>query len=235
MKALGLLLFVGVVACSKSKAATVDAGVPAPESSTLKVHAAPKAGVPQLGAIAFEVPIFQKADKSSPKIGSLRLGAIVGRKAEPATKNGCPGGFYEIEPRGFVCVSDESATLDLTHPLVRAAHMRPDRSRPLPYSYAFVRAVAPLYLKIPTKDEQEKSEFKLAEHLEWYGRHHEEINAISPGANDLELPFFPKAKKKSQDLLLGQRYGSEEDFDPIPFWLEGGKRSIPNVSARFWP
>ena len=221
------------VACSAGKAADkADAGgVAAPEPSTLKIHAAPTAGVPQLGIIAFEVPIYQKADKASAKIGTLRLGAIINRKAEPAGKAGCAGGFYEIEPRGFVCVSEDTATLDLTHPLVRAAHVRADRRRPLPYSYAFVRAVAPLYLKAPTVEEQKKSEFKLEEHLEWYGRHHEEINSISPGANDLELPFFPKAKKQSSDLLLGQRYGSEEDFDPMPFWLEGGKRSIPNVSS----
>ncbi len=237
MKRLGLASFACalacVLACNSRKAATqTDAGdVAAPEPSTLKIHAAPKAGVPQLGAIAFEVPVYQKADKSSPKIGLLRLGTIVGRKPEPAGKSGCPGGFYEIEPRGFVCISDDSATLDLTHPLVRAAHVRPDRRKPLPYSYAFVRAVAPLYLRPPSAEEQKKSEFKLEEHLEWYGRHHEEINAISPGANDLELPFFPKAKKQSSELLLGQRYGSEEDFDPMPFWLEGGKRSIPNISS----
>ena len=234
MKVWSLLLAGALVlGCSSKKSSNdADAGVTvAPEPTTLKPHAAPKAGVPQLGAIAFEVPIYEKPNKTSTKIGLLRLGAIVGRKPEPATKNGCPGGFYEIEPRGFVCVNDESATLDLQHPLVRAAHQRPDRLRPLPYSYAFVRAVAPLYLRIPTKEEQLKSEFKLEEHLGWYSRHHEEINAISPGANDVELPFFPKPKKKSSELLLGQRYGSEEDFDPIPFWLEGGKRTIPNISS----
>ncbi len=233
MKVWSILLTSGLVlACSSKRSDNADAGaLMAPEPTTLKPHAAPKAGVPQLGAIAFEVPVYEKASKTSTKIGVLRLGAIVNRKAEPATKNGCTGGFYEIEPRGFVCVNDETATLDLQHPLVRASHQRPDRQRPLPYSYAFVRAVAPLYLRIPTKEEQLKSEFKLEEHLGWYSRHHDEINAISPGANDVELPFFPKPKKKSSELLLGQRYGSEEDFDPTPFWLEGGKRTIPNISS----
>ncbi|RYZ63395.1 MAG: hypothetical protein EOP08_10995, partial [Proteobacteria bacterium] len=69
------------VACSARKAADkADAGgVAAPEPSTLKIHAAPTAGVPQLGIIAFEVPIYQKADKASAKIGTLRLGAIINR------------------------------------------------------------------------------------------------------------------------------------------------------------
>ena len=40
--------------------------------------------------------------------------------------------------------------------------------KPLPYRYGFVRATSPQYLRIPNHQEQEKSEFKLDEHLTWF-------------------------------------------------------------------
>jgi len=36
--------------------------------------------------------------------------------------------------------------------------------------------------------------------------------------------------KNSLEIGLGQLLGGESDSDPVPFWLEGGKRLIPNVS-----
>jgi hypothetical protein len=94
------------------------------------------------------------------------LGAVVGRDSRAVGSDGCPGGWYHIQPRGYVCVGTD-ATLDANHPIVRAASTRPDLTKPLPYRYAFVRAVAPLYLKVPSDKEQLASEFKLKEHLGW--------------------------------------------------------------------
>jgi lipoprotein-anchoring transpeptidase ErfK/SrfK len=53
---------------------------------------------------------------------------------------------------------------------------------------------------------------------------------VALGANDVELPGHPVPAKKSTELALGQLFGAQGDFDPVPFWLEGG-RKIPNVSG----
>jgi hypothetical protein len=98
---------------------------------------------------------------------------------------GCKGDFYHVYPMGYVCTDE--ATIDLEAPLVRAASRRPDLGKPLPYRYGFVRATAPQYLRIPTKSEQDKSEFKLDEHLTWYGEHKSEVQTVILGANDTAL------------------------------------------------
>lgn len=244
--ALVALLTTGVVAsaCKRasSGAPSSDAGVvyvddaaPAPAVSA---EPPPAPGGPEVAALAMQVNVF---DRPAPapagkKIGYLRIGARVVRDAEPAGRDGCPGGWYRVRPRGFVCVGDD-ATLDVENPIVRAAAIaRPDLRRALPYMYAFVRAVAPLYLKVPTEKQQLDSEFKLKEHLAWWDKEGAAANRITtPGALDFVLDergaVLPEAKpaKLASQLGAGELFGGEGDADPLPFWLQGG-RQIPNVS-----
>lgn len=198
----------------------------------------PPTSGPRLGVTAMQVWIHQAASASSARIGYLRVGAIVSRSDKAAGTDGCPGGWYGVQPRGFVCVGDE-ATLDLTSPIVRAASSRPDLSKPMPYPYGFVRAVAPLYLKVPNKDEQTASEFALDRHLAWWAKDGATANVVTPGANDVALDAsgfaldgapLPPGQKRSTDLTQGQLFGGTGDNDPIPFWLTGG-RQIPNLSG----
>ncbi len=63
---------------------------------------------------------------------------------------------------------------------------RPELDRPLPYRYGFVRATAPQYLRVPSR-EQTKSEFQLEEHLTWYAEHKTEVQQVVLGANDVPL------------------------------------------------
>ncbi|NUO54966.1 MAG: L,D-transpeptidase, partial [Polyangiaceae bacterium] len=174
------------------------------------------------------------------RIGYLRLGTKVPRSDEPVSTKGCAGGWYEISPRGFVCAGKE-ATVDMENPILRAAARRPDQNSALPYRYGFVRAVLPLYLKIPDQEEQKKSEFKLKDHLAWYEENRATVDKVALGAFDVPLddrgvPIKGKAlgelgqKKNSLEAGLGVMFGGESDTDAPPFWLEGGKRSIPNVS-----
>jgi len=156
------------------------------------------------------------------------------------TTEGCPGGWYRIYPRGFVCAGEE-ATPDVSHPIVRAASVRPDLSKPLPYRYAFVRAVAPLYLRIPTAKEQLAAEFKLQEHLDWWKESGEEASRVVPGANDVPIDdrgvplpqpkgdAGPPARRLSTEMSLGELLGGQGPSDPVPFWLDGG-RKIPNLA-----
>jgi lipoprotein-anchoring transpeptidase ErfK/SrfK len=201
--------------------------------------APPPSDKPLLGVTAFVATIYKEPRDTAKKLGYLRVGAKVVRSAEPVGKVGCPGGWYQVEPRGFMCVGDE-VTIDLDTPILKAARP-PNLKTALPFHYAFVRAVLPMYLRVPTEKEQLQSEFKLKEHLDWFKQNEVEAFKVILGANDVPIdergvPIVDKKVgelgmgKNSLELGLGQLLGGESNEDPIPFWLEGGKRLIPNIS-----
>ncbi len=231
-------LALGVGSCNKNASPTppslaIASGYVEP-TTPIDVATAPKLGITTLSATVFERP-----SRSAKKLGYLRLGALVARDAKPAGTEGCPGGFYRIAPRGYVCAG-EDATLDIQNPVVRAASIRPDITRPLPYRYVFVRSVAPQYLRVPKKEEQIASEFKLKENLAFWSRKGHAASKVTAGANDVDAPGLPKPARLSTEQTFGELFGAQtgalhpktdgEGFDPIPFWLQGG-RKIPNVSS----
>jgi lipoprotein-anchoring transpeptidase ErfK/SrfK len=193
---------------------------------------------PALGVIAGQANVYVEPSAESRRLGYLRLGAVVRRAPEPAGRAGCPGGWYKVEPRGYVCVGDE-ATLDVSHPVVRAAAgLKPDLGSALPYRYGFVRATLPLYLKVPSRDEQLAAEFKLQEHLDVWNEKASELNRVTLGSYDVPVDErgVPFAGRRVGDVPRptigwgqGQLFGGDGEDDPAPFWLEGG-RKIPNVS-----
>lgn len=193
----------------------------------------PDAEGPQLAPIAMEVPVVSQPKPGAEAIGYLRLGDRVARSVDPVSTQECPGGFYAVRPIGFVCAGD-GATTDLEHPLARAVTQGPDRSKPLPYAYAFVRAVAPNYLRVPTKEEQFEKEMSLDRHLRNYKKLHEEWDAVEVGANDVPLDETGKAMglapEKPSASSLDHRFGGDGSTE-VPWWLVDGKRLIPNVSS----
>jgi len=193
-----------------------------------------------LGITAFAVIVYKQPNESSKRIGYLRLGALVPRSDAPVSTKGCAGGWYQISPEGFVCAGKE-ATIDLEDPILKAASKRPNLTAALPYRYGFVRAVLPMYLKVPTAAEQDKAEFKLKEHLDWYTANKTEVDRMKLGAWDVPLdsrgvPIKGREvgqlgqEQTSLEMGLGRLLGGSSDEDAAPFWLEGGKRTIPNVS-----
>jgi lipoprotein-anchoring transpeptidase ErfK/SrfK len=239
-------LFVAMLAAGAGTAACHRQEQPGPDpdggpwlaAASGATIAPPPDDAPKLAATAVQVWIHETASAASRKLGYLRLGAVVARGDKPAGKDGCPGGWYSVYPRGYVCVGDE-VTLDVGAPLVRAASVRPDLSKPLPYHYGFVRAVAPQYLKVPDRDEQIASEFALERHLAWWAKDSATANVVVPGANDVALDPagvaldgapLPAGQKRSPDLTQGELFGGTGDADPVPFWLQGG-RQLPNVSG----
>jgi hypothetical protein len=138
---------------------------------------------------------------------------------------------------GHVCTDE--ATTDMNDPLVRAASRRPDLSKPMPYKYGFVRATSPQYLKVPSRAEQEKSEFKLTEHLDWFKANQAEVQKVVLGANDVPLDArgvalpggkAPPGFRASTELSENDLFGGQTASDPVPWWLQNG-RQIPNVSG----
>ncbi len=195
-------------------------------------HPVPPEDGPLLAATALVTPVLSAPLQGSEPIGYLRLGEKVARSEEPVSEAGCPGGWYAIRPLGFVC-ADRNATLSLDHPLVRAFPRGPNRARPMPYSYGFLRAVAPNYLRIPTKEEQFKYEMRLERHLRSYGRLADQWDAFAFGAN--HVPLSPSGAalgpvpETAQIPSYNERFGGNGE-DSVPWWLEGERR-VPNVSS----
>ncbi len=220
---------------SASATASAQPATPAVDHGELDTLA-PKDS-PQIGSLVIAATVYKLPDTGSRKLGYIRLGGSVPRDAEPVRGRGCKGEWFRVYPMGHVC-TDEAST-DATHPLLRAASRRPDLSRPMPYKYGFVRATAPQYLRVPSRTEQEKSEFKLAEHLDWFQQNRGEVQKVILGANDVPLDArgaaavggkLPAGYKPSTEQSENELFGGQTANDPIPWWLEGG-RKIPNVSG----
>lgn len=192
----------------------------------------PKEGGSRIGAIEMAAPIYLKPDRRSQKIGYLRAGATVVRGEKPAAFDDCQGGYYRVAPAGYICASD-SATIDMKHPLLRALTRRPDLSKPMPYPYAFVRAIAPNYYRPPTKAEQFQYEMRLKEHLRSYKRLQKKWDEVEVGANDVPLDAEGNAigepPAEVPDLSDQVLYGGDGN-DAIPWFFQGG-RKIPNISS----
>ncbi|HEX5101777.1 MAG TPA: L,D-transpeptidase [Polyangiaceae bacterium] len=225
----------GAAAASASAARAAAAAAASVDHGELDTKAPDDA--PKLAATVIAATVYKLPDTGSRRLGYVRLGGVVKRDKDPVPGRGCKGDFYHVYPTGYVCTDEATTNLEL--PLVRAANRRPDLGKPMPYKYAFVRANAPQYLRVPTRAEQEKSEFKLGEHLTWFAEHHAEVQTVILGANDQPLdargiavpgmkppPGFRLSTALSENELLGGAGAN----DPIPFWLNGG-RQIPNVSG----
>ncbi|MGC4091411.1 MAG: L,D-transpeptidase family protein [Polyangiaceae bacterium] len=192
----------------------------------------PAADGPQLAPLAMAVPVRAKPAPDGEVIGVLRVGARVARSTAPVTQRDCAGGWYAVRPLGFVCVGND-VTLKLDHPVARAIDVEPDRAKALPYRYAFLRAVAPNYMRVPNKDEQFRYEMRLERHLKNWKKFRESWDALELGANDVPLD--------AQGLALGaipgdakpmderQRFAALGD-DKVPWWLDGERR-IPNLAT----
>jgi hypothetical protein len=193
----------------------------------------PPADGPKLAPVAMVVTIHAKPDRQSDPIGYLRAGARVPRSEKPVTQRDCAGGWYAIRPVGFVCV-DENATNNLEHPVARALQVEPDRSRPMPYRYAFFRAIAPNYLRVPTTQQQFEYEMRLERHLRNWKKLKDQWDRLDVGANDVPLDKeghgLGGIPEHAHPMDISTRFGGNGD-DRVPGWLEGGERKIPNLSS----
>jgi L,D-transpeptidase catalytic domain len=126
---------------------------------------AARGDVDELASTAKETWVYAAPYWKARRIGSLRAGAIVERRAEPAARNSaCPEGWYRIEPHGYVCVGS-TATLNISDPVVEASAKRPRRDG-LPYTYVMSRfPPPPLYARLPSAEEALSVEPDLKSHL----------------------------------------------------------------------
>ncbi len=198
----------------------------------LAVDMTAKEGGPELGAVQMLVSIYEKPDRRGKKLGYLRVGQRVPRGEKPAAHDACQGGFYNILPRGFVCL-DDGATIDMKHPLMRANITPPDHHKPLPYTYAFIRAIAPRYYRLPTEKEQYQYEMSLKKHIRSFRRLEEKWNRIAVGSNDVRMlddgVVLGPAPDDPPELTKLGKFGGDGSGE-VPWFFDGG-RQIPNVAS----
>jgi hypothetical protein len=178
---------------------------------------------PRVHSRALRTWVHERPSESSRRLGYLRAGFSSPTSAQPAGRESCPGGWYPIQPRGFVCVG-EAATLDASDPLVRAtAEHRPDHLRKLPYIYGTVRKAGPIYARLPTSSELAQAEPDLAARMQaWFDAEGE----IGAGyAQEVWLGRPGAAAPDARALWLAKH------SDALPWFLRG-HAAPPRFSAR---
>ena len=162
---------------------------------------------PRVYARALRAWVRERPQKSARRLGYLRAGASSPTSAEAAGNEGCRGGWYPVEPRGFVCVGRE-ATLDGDDPIVRASEEhRPDHMRRLPYIYGTVRRVGPIYRRLPTGEQLRRAEPSIDERMDRWLAAGGEIGA-----------------SYAQHVWMG---GHGDAPDPAAMWAAKETRGVP--------
>lgn len=112
----------------------------------------------KVASIAWRNWVYTDVGRERTRYGYLRAGQIIDVRTPPIVNDGCEGGWYRVNPRGFVCVG-KGATKELENPVVVASSVRPVRGQGMPYMYALNGEVPPLlYFRLASKDEIEKVE-----------------------------------------------------------------------------
>ncbi|HEY8947132.1 MAG TPA: L,D-transpeptidase [Polyangiaceae bacterium] len=112
----------------------------------------------RIASTAWRTWVYTDTGPKRTRYGYLRVGSILDARGPEIRNEGCAGGWYRINPRGFVCIG-MGATLDTRHPSVVASAVRPLRKQSLPYLYALTGAVPPLlYFRLASRQEMETSE-----------------------------------------------------------------------------
>jgi L,D-transpeptidase catalytic domain len=167
-------------------------------SAALAVTVASRADpASQIWSRAHTTWIWRTPSKRRPardRLGYLRVGrALALRQAAPVRGAGCPGAFYAVEPRGWVCL-DRTATLDGSSRFVRGMRLARPASAPLPFRYALSNG-APMYRRLPSAAEWHRAERWLGKPgsfkpLAWGSRGHAELAETRAVKPDGALPFF---------------------------------------------
>jgi hypothetical protein len=127
--------------------------VPAPEPPSSPPPPAPAPRLTSRGYVTWIYP-RPRADRH---LGYIRNGSSIAlRSTEVVPGEGCPGGFFPVVPRGFVC-NDHTVTLTPSPRFLETAEAAAASTGPLPYRYAFSDG-APMYNRVPSPDEQARFE-----------------------------------------------------------------------------
>ena len=166
---------------------------------------------PRVYAKALRAWIQARPTPSSERLGYLRAGSS-SAAAGPVGTEGCSGGWYGVQPEGFVCVGP-TATLDARDATVALSSLGPvSFARKLPYIYGTVRNPGPVYARLPTQAELAEAEPDLAERMPaWLG-----------ASGEIGASY-------AQDVWLGQPGVVP---DPSEAWASRRSDAVPDLLRR---
>jgi hypothetical protein len=184
---------------------------------------APSSTLPRkIHARALRTWIYDAPSSGATKIGAIRAGMALAASATAVGRDGCPAGWHAVAPMGFVCLGDE-ATLDGNDPIVRAlADFPADLTKRLPFIYGTVRRPGPVYRRLPSPEELERSEPDLQKRMKTWLDAPGEIGASygqQVWVDDKAAPPDPRLAWESQKS------------DAPPWFLEQGV-TPPRLAGR---
>ena len=208
--------------------------------------AAPSSGATgaRIFAKALRAWVFATPSASANKLGYLRAGAASATRAKAAGFDGCPGGWFPVEPEGFVCAGP-TATTDASDPVVVATlGTLPNVARRLPYIYGTVRKPGPVYGRVPSTDELNQAEPDLSERMsawlaadgETGARYAPQVwlggSATGPDAaqawaartSDPLPKFLDLAAKSSPGSAVAERMKPKVGYSLLETFLSNGRR-----------
>jgi hypothetical protein len=133
-------------------------------------------------------------------IGILWFGSSVAIKdPNPIVAAGCSGQWYAVEPRGYICVDGDKATLDIDDPVLRAvAPYAPNLDSPWPHPHYGESLGAPRYNQLPSPEEQQLRE---AKYLKKPGATTLGEPVAAPSAA-IALPALPRSMQADQAWVM---------------------------------
>jgi hypothetical protein len=199
------LAALALAACSDSEPKDGE-----PDDSTIPDLPVPAADGPKLVVVRHGAVVRDRPSMAGQILGTLRAGAEPARAEQPYSTKGCPGGWYPIRPRGFVCAG-EDATVDPSHAAWQLLNVGPKLDRPLPYRYGRVaRQAAVVYGRLPTPEEQQQAEPKIG------GK--QRSSMLGAGAND--VPLDERGMASGPPVLVPGAEGVGEDgYRKSDHWL----------------
>src|SRR6478609_3465707 len=172
-------------------------------------------GEPRIFAKSLRAWVFASPSPSAVKLGYLRAGASSPTASKPVGRDGCPGGWFPIEPEGFVCAGP-TATTDARDPIVVATRgTRPDLSRRLPYIYGTVRKPGPVYARTPSPAELAQAEPDLSERM----------SAWLTADGEVGARYAPQVWLAGATGPTAEQAWAARTSDPLPQFLELASRN----------
>lgn len=186
----------------------------------------PSADGPKLVALRAGVPVRARPAADARPLGELAAGARIARSQESYGKAGCPGSWYAVRPRGFVCAGEGVTLRAEVADLLPAP---PDLGRPLPYRYGRARTPGtPAYRWVPSAGEVRDAEPDLSRHLAKIER---DPGALGAAANDVPLDARGVAAGPPVLLPAGDGIGADgKRSDASYFVFAGGEGAAPLVA-----
>jgi hypothetical protein len=199
-------------------------------------------GTPRLYPLTRNVWVRPHPSHADPWIGFLWFGSSVRLRDEPSMVGpGCGGRYHAIEPRGYVCVDGERATLNAADPtLIGVTRYAPNLASAWPHRYGEslgLRRYFSLPSEAPGADDEtvllptlpktlqmDRSEIGRRSTLAWSRErvHHGRSFLLSS-----DLTWMPKDRVKAYPTVTfhGVRLGSEARL-PLAFFRERDRPSF---------